>query len=288
MGRKTFYGLSVVIATVLIAAFFFNRGERESGFREKTKIALREVGNHLLLQQLDTTSLVLPVLEKEPNKFELSFEKPFTFYPDTLVAVIESSFEKRKLPEDYLVEVIQCNDGEVAYSYERGLLFENAVIHCGSRQPPKACYAIEVRFTNRTSSFSSSQTPLYLFILLCFVLLIEWIRRRKVGTSEVSLTPKSTPIGSYAFFPDQNILRYQGVETSLSNKERELLEIFASRPNQVIKREELTKRVWEDNGVIVGRSLDTYISKLRKKLKDDTRLKLSNVHGVGYKLEILG
>jgi len=44
--------------------------------------------------------------------------------------------------------------------------------------------------------------------------------------------------------------------------------------------------VWEDNGVIVGRSLDTYISKLRKKLKDDASIKLINVHGVGYKLEI--
>ena len=62
--------------------------------------------------------------------------------------------------------------------------------------------------------------------------------------------------------------------------------IFVANPNQIIKRDELTKRVWEDNGVIVGRSLDTYISKLRKKLKDDDTIKLINVHGVGYKLEI--
>jgi len=46
------------------------------------------------------------------------------------------------------------------------------------------------------------------------------------------------------------------------------------------------KKVWEDNGVFVGRSLDTYISKLRKKLKDDDSIKLTNVHGVGYKLEV--
>jgi DNA-binding response OmpR family regulator len=46
------------------------------------------------------------------------------------------------------------------------------------------------------------------------------------------------------------------------------------------------KRVWEDNGVFVGRSLDTYISKLRKKLLADDAIKLTNIHGVGYKLEI--
>ena len=76
------------------------------------------------------------------------------------------------------------------------------------------------------------------------------------------------------------------VEISLSKKECELLAIFIEKPNQIIKREELMKKVWEDNGVIVGRSLDTYISKLRKKLQDDTSIKLTNVHGVGYKLEV--
>ena len=78
----------------------------------------------------------------------------------------------------------------------------------------------------------------------------------------------------------------QAIEISLSKKECELLAIFIDSPNQIIKRDELTKRVWEDNGVFVGRSLDTYISKLRKKLKDDTSIKLTNIHGVGYKLEI--
>ena len=65
-----------------------------------------------------------------------------------------------------------------------------------------------------------------------------------------------------------------------------MLTIFIAQPNQIIKRDELTKKVWEDNGVFVGRSLDTYISKLRIKLKADESVKLINVHGVGYKLEI--
>ena len=68
--------------------------------------------------------------------------------------------------------------------------------------------------------------------------------------------------------------------------ECELLTIFIAEPNQIIKREELTKKVWEDKGVFVGRSLDTYVSKLRNKLKEDTSVRLINIHGVGYKLEI--
>ncbi|MBV1924661.1 MAG: winged helix-turn-helix domain-containing protein, partial [Flavobacteriaceae bacterium] len=93
-------------------------------------------------------------------------------------------------------------------------------------------------------------------------------------------------IGLYKFYPEQNKLIKEALEISLSKKECELLAIFVAQPNQIIKRDELTKRVWEDKGVIVGRSLDTYISKLRKKLNEDDSIKLTNVHGVGYKLEI--
>ena len=94
-------------------------------------------------------------------------------------------------------------------------------------------------------------------------------------------------IGSFRFYPEQNKLVKEAEEIALSKKECELLTLFIQKPNVLIKREELTKRVWEDNGVIVGRSLDTYISKLRKKLQSDTSIKLVNVHGVGYKLKIL-
>ncbi len=89
------------------------------------------------------------------------------------------------------------------------------------------------------------------------------------------------------FYPEQNKLVKEADEISLSKKECELLEIFVANPNQVLKREDLTKRVWEDNGVFVGRSLDTYISKIRKKLQEDDSIKITNVHGVGYKLEII-
>ena len=69
-------------------------------------------------------------------------------------------------------------------------------------------------------------------------------------------------------------------------KEAKLLSIFATRQNDLISREELLKKVWEDDGVFTGRSLDMFISKLRKKLKNDPCVQITNVHGKGYKLEI--
>ena len=110
--------------------------------------------------------------------------------------------------------------------------------------------------------------------------------KNKSKNSVKSNNDNYASIGSFQFYPELNKLLKQAIEISLSKKECELLEIFVANPNQIIKREELEKRVWEDNGVVVGRSLDTYISKLRKKLKEDDSIKLVNVHGVGYKLEV--
>ena len=97
---------------------------------------------------------------------------------------------------------------------------------------------------------------------------------------------KKHQLGHFSFYPEQNKLVKASEEISLSKKECELLAIFVMHPNQIVTRDDLTKQVWEDHGVFVGRSLDTYISKLRKILKTDDSLKLTNVHGVGYKLEV--
>ena len=91
---------------------------------------------------------------------------------------------------------------------------------------------------------------------------------------------EQTKVGSFQFYPEQNKLIKQATEISLSKKECELLSIFVANPNQIVKRDELTKKVWEDHGVFVGRSLDTYVSKLRKKLSEDASIKITNIHGL--------
>lgn len=131
-------------------------------------------------------------------------------------------------------------------------------------------------------------SKLIYILILGFLILATYLfykRKKKDNCNDINNNYKT--IGSFQFYPEQNKLIKEAVEINLSKKECELLAIFIAKPNQIIKRDELTKRVWEDQGVFVGRSLDTYISKLRKKLKDDESIKLTNVHGIGYKLEII-
>ena len=63
-----------------------------------------------------------------------------------------------------------------------------------------------------------------------------------------------------------------------------LLEYLAKHANQPVKREDMLVKIWKDDSYFAGRSMDVYITKLRKYLKDDPNLEIQNVHGVGFKL----
>ena len=267
------------------SGFFLGYGEDKSN-SENVKVILRDVGHQLLLSNKDSTSLVLPVIEVDKSKYRISFQNKLTIKPENLVSIIQKNFKKTSLSSHYLVEVINCTTHEVAYSYKVKNTEENNIIPCIGRVLEKNCYTIEISFKDQKTTESSNQMILFVLVIVVFMIItFLFYRRRKAPYFEIS-NDQHTALGKFKFYPEQNKLVKEAVEISLSKKECELLSIFIAMPNQIIKREELTKRVWEDNGVIVGRSLDTYISKLRKKLKEDSSIKLTNIHGVGYKLEV--
>ncbi|TYA59002.1 winged helix-turn-helix domain-containing protein [Formosa maritima] len=287
MNKRKIFIISGFISIVVSIWMITNLDKDKTTLSERVKVALRSVGNQLLLTNQDSTSLILPIIALENNKYQLSFQKPLTFEPGQLVSIIESSFIKAALPSNYIVETVQCEAKKVAYSYQILNTVENNIVPCKGRTLPESCYTIEVLFIDIDNATSSKQA--FHYVLLCsgFLLLIIGLYKRKQIYEKEANSEDYATLGSFQFYPEQNKLVKQAEEISLSKKECELLEIFVANPNQVIKRDELTKKVWEDHGVFVGRSLDTYISKLRKKLESDDSIKITNVHGVGYKLEVL-
>jgi DNA-binding winged helix-turn-helix (wHTH) protein len=278
-----FYGsLCLALLTILLLLVPDTKNER---FPERVKIALREVGNKLLLYNQDSTSLVLPVQKIEVSTYHLSFEKALTIDPDTLVLLLERSFQKAELPSHYQIEVKQCEDAAVAYSFLQFTNTAKSIIPCSGRVLPQKCYTIEVRFLEKTTTSTSKIIWMVLLFVSFIGALVFYPKRKKVKEPE-SIDETSISLGKFAFYPEENKLRVKATEISLSKKEVELLLVFVSNPNKIIKREELSKKVWEDHGVFVGRSLDTYISKLRKKLSEDASIQITNVHGVGYILEV--
>jgi hypothetical protein len=286
MSRRKIYSFSASIIVIFLTWMVSANTNKKDDLTPVTKIALREVGNQILLSNQDSTSLILPIVKLEEAKYELSFQNEFRLKPDTLVSIIEKSFQEASLPDFYLVELIQSSDQQVAYSYEMKGDRENSIIPCFGRVLPEGSYTLQVRFTGGIASAINEKALLYSPAVVSLLLLAFSFKKTDRGITEERTDNDFLTLGSFKFYPEQNKLVKGNEEIGLSKKECEILTIFTNNPNEVIKRDELTKRVWEDNGVFVGRSLDTFISKLRKILKEDSSIQLINVHGVGYKLEV--
>ena len=286
MNRKIiFITLGFIILAFSLKTILTPKNDYKA-FQETTRVALRDVGHKLLLASQDSTSVVLPIQALETFKFRLTFQNDITIQPDSLVSIVENSLQKANVSDAYLVEVTACETNDVSYSYEMFKGNEKGIIPCLGRNLPKNCYYIDVRFTHKHSK--DSKILYYVLAIIGGVLIFPGIIKNVINQNQsIASEENFKAIGSFKFYPNQNKLVMHAEEINLSKKECELLELFVTKPNQIIKRDELTKTVWEDHGVFVGRSLDTYISKLRKKLKKDSSIKISNVHGVGYKLEVV-
>ncbi len=115
------------------------------------------------------------------------------------------------------------------------------------------------------------------------VMRMEAILKR---TKSAAPEQKEFKIGQYLLKVDELQLILGNEITSLTKKEAALLEYLAKHANTPVKREDMLVKIWKDDSYFAGRSMDVYITKLRKYLKDDANIEIQNVHGVGFKLNI--
>jgi DNA-binding response OmpR family regulator len=106
------------------------------------------------------------------------------------------------------------------------------------------------------------------------------------GNLESSISAGVYPLGKYFFDSSNHELRIGEKRISLTTKEVELLRVLYSHKNQLITREKTLKTVWGSDNYFIGRSMDVFITKLRKYLKDDPHISIVNVHGTGFRLEV--
>ncbi|HEY2348043.1 MAG TPA: response regulator transcription factor [Puia sp.] len=95
---------------------------------------------------------------------------------------------------------------------------------------------------------------------------------------------KEFDLGSYHFHPKLRQLVHNGQTQTLSPKENELLKMLAEHLNDLLPREAALKKIWGSDTYFNGRSMDVYIAKLRKYLRDDTNIEIVNIHGNGFRL----
>jgi two-component system, OmpR family, response regulator len=95
---------------------------------------------------------------------------------------------------------------------------------------------------------------------------------------------KEFDLGSYHFHPKLRQLVHNGKTQTLSPKENELLKMLAEHLNDLLPREAALKKIWGSDTYFNGRSMDVYIAKLRKYLRDDSNIEIVNIHGNGFRL----
>ncbi|MCB0503830.1 MAG: winged helix-turn-helix transcriptional regulator, partial [Bacteroidetes bacterium] len=107
---------------------------------------------------------------------------------------------------------------------------------------------------------------------------------RRTDKTDVKVAQDTYKVSSSILDYKNHKLNINGKETKLTTKETELLRLFFERKNELLEREFALKHVWQDDSYFTARSMDVFISKIRKYLKEDESLQILNIHGQGYKL----
>ncbi|MBN8785479.1 MAG: winged helix-turn-helix transcriptional regulator [Terrimonas sp.] len=291
--RKYLYGLLLFMFVSLICVAFSITGSDDFDIARR-EVLLRQIGHEILLQSGDSISRVLPVKKIAGNEYQISFENAFTFQPDSLVNTTQRLLAKDPLTNDYVVNVLNCADASVAYGYAISKNKKDDIVACKGRRQPIACYMINITFKPRGIITAKNEYFLGGMLLLAFIGFIflrpvkpqEALPESQDTTLPVSRNIDMFTLGSMSFDAEARKLMINGTGIDLTKTETRVLRIFALSPNEIIERNRLQKEIWEDEGVIVGRSLDMFKSKLRKKLEFDPDIKIIVIRGKGYKLEI--
>ncbi len=254
---------------------------------EKINLALRRTADGLLRLAGDSTSRIPAIVQTGAETWEVRIEQSFSY--DQLPILLQESFDLHGIRQPYDVTVKTCDDGTIDLGYNYLDFKNNNTVACRGRDMPFGCHYIEVTFI-----ISSLESKLWAqngwIILIIFGGLAGFYFLRKKKTPPESPSNDESDwieFGNSRLDVSNQILLCGGHRQTLTFREAKLLKLFATHCGQLLERDFIIQQVWADEGVLVGRSVDVFVSRLRKKISNDPSVGLSVVHGVGYRLEEL-
>lgn len=249
----------------------------------------RSIAHEFLMQLGDSTSRILPV-EQVGERYQVRFQDSFAFEPSALVYAAQKVLRSQNRNADsFLIEVEQCNLPLVHHSFIAKLSESWLDEPCRERGLPTRCYTF---YFTRLSSHEPAgveeqkESTGWVIASSLFILTLGfvWYQSRKHG--EVKRSKNLISLGTYSFDRKGMKLAYADEQIELSSKESDLLCLFSANENITLEREQILREVWGDKGNYVGRTLDVFVSKLRKKLEKDDKVKIINIRGVGYRFVV--
>ena len=278
-----------IFNTIILCSFFILLLHQESHAltihedrAEKVNLAMRQVAHNLLILEKDSISQIPPVIQ-DGNRFSLEIE---CLNYDYLPYIINEVFTEFNIKDEYRVIVKLCESEEVKLGYT-SQSFNAKNMACQGREMDPGCHRIILHLDDikPLEENNASIIPMLPMAILLGLSFFGWIWYK--NNSDTTIHNGSTyQLGSYSF-DSLNQKIFQGkTSQDLTYRENKLLLLLAKNKNSVVERETILAEVWEDEGVIVGRSVDVFISRLRKFFKEDEKVGIKSVHGVGYRLEV--
>ena len=196
------FGSSIIIIAILISAVAFNK---KNDIPEKhIEVVLRDLGHQLLLTAKDSSSRVMPVKKLNENTYQISFQNHFGFISDTLINLVQRTFQKNNLT-DYIVNLRKCKQNETVFAFEiNGKTGD--LTPCRGRTLKVGCYIIEIDLLQK------NEFNYYLLLLLIIPLgfvgfyVKDKFRKKEEAASNVD-NGDYIQLGNFKFYTDNNVLK---------------------------------------------------------------------------------
>lgn len=268
----------------------------------KESLALRQMGHDYLSMMGDVSSRIPAVIEREDGTLVLKLNRPIDY--DTLAIIGKTVIAKYGIWRNYTLALEDCGSGEVIL----GSLWEPTLSGTGFWQNGAACLGREQleSCANIALAFAPEKplgVPVEHYFLggLGMLLLVAGSTMKRVPKVEPARLPEPadqneidsakqdlavyiTP--NCSFQEADLLLTINGTQDQLTYREAKLLAYLTQHTNQVMDRSDIHDAVWGEEGLITGRSLDVFISRLRKKLAVIEAIEIQTVHGIGYRFRV--
>lgn len=214
---------------------------------------------------------------------------------ETLAFLIKDNLEQ-------LYDVTHCNDGDVAFELFKMNHYDICVLDI--MMPKKDGFEL-------AEAIRKLNTDIPIIFLSAKTLKEDRIKGLRLGADDYLVKPFSIEelllkieiflkrsnkktivnnntytVGKYQFDPNNYLVFNATEKVSLTQREAELLKLFLDNKNVVMKREEILKSLWGSDDYFLGRSLDVFISRLRKILANEKGIAIENLHGIGFKFSV--
>ena len=276
--KRIIYGSTVLCLLILTQVYWFSKSydAHATSFDHNISAALYEAG--------DTISEAVVVEKRSDNYFFVTTKASVT--SRTVDTLVQHALAQRNIDLNYEIGVYNAEDDSLVYITQKKASKKpekDLIIESDGTQKNFA-----VMFPTR-ESFLTSQSDVWALAIILVIVLgwagAEW-RGHVLSSKQSILNKHEIQIGNSRLDFHNQVLTIGTNSYQLTYKENKILQLFFENPNQVMERDTFLQEVWEKDGFFVARSMDVFISRIRKHLKNDPTLKIENLRAIGYRLVV--